>query len=138
MFMSADSPSVLNFSINNVDNMTVNVQEKSRVDMQCLCDGRPAPSIRLINVSNPEQLLSQSQSTEDIFANEQSSKVNFSIEQVPCEASGVYRCDGNNSLGQDSRSRTLLVYCKHCLPMLLFSLSKALVFSEHYAVSLTL
>ncbi|XP_025102175.1 uncharacterized protein LOC112568875 isoform X2 [Pomacea canaliculata] len=104
------SPSVLDFNINNVDDMTVNVQDKSRVDMQCLCNGRPAPTIRLINVSNPEQLLSQSQPT-DIFANEQSSKVNFSIEQVPCEASGVYRCDVNNSLGQDSRSRTLLVYC---------------------------
>ncbi|PVD27788.1 hypothetical protein C0Q70_12961 [Pomacea canaliculata] len=52
-----------------------------------------------------------SQPTEDIVINEQSWWVNFTIDQVPCEASGVYRCDVNNSLGQDSQSRTLLVYC---------------------------
>ncbi|XP_025102194.1 uncharacterized protein LOC112568893 isoform X2 [Pomacea canaliculata] len=103
------SPSVLNFSINDMDNMTVNVRENSSVDIKCLCNGRPAPSIQLIN--GTEHFLIQSQPTEDIVINEQSWWVNFTIDQVPCEASGVYRCDVNNSLGQDSQSRTLLVYC---------------------------
>ncbi|XP_025102240.1 uncharacterized protein LOC112568904 isoform X2 [Pomacea canaliculata] len=105
------SPIVLHFTINNVDNMTVNVQEKSHVDMKCLCNGRPAPSIRLINVTDPEHFLNQFEATGNISVDEQRWGVNFSMDQVPCEASGIYKCDVKNSLGQDSQSRTLLVNC---------------------------
>ncbi|PVD27794.1 hypothetical protein C0Q70_12967 [Pomacea canaliculata] len=105
------SPSILNFSLNNVDNMIVYVQEKSRIDMKCVCNGRPTPSIQLINVTDPNKFLNESKPTGDIFVDEQTGEVSLSIDQVPCEASGVYQCNVVNSLGQGSQNRTLLVYC---------------------------
>ncbi|XP_025102761.1 uncharacterized protein LOC112569243 isoform X2 [Pomacea canaliculata] len=105
------SPRVLTFSINNVDTMVVNIPEKSHVNMKCLCNGRPIPSIRLVNTADPEQILNQSLPTGDIFADEQTMEVLFTMQQVSCEASGFYRCDVNNSLGEDSQSRMLAVSC---------------------------
>ncbi|XP_025102219.1 uncharacterized protein LOC112568897 isoform X1 [Pomacea canaliculata] len=105
------SPRVLTFSINNVDSMVVNIPEKSRVDMKCLCSGRPIPSIRLVNTADPEQFLNQSLPTGDIFVDEQTREVLFTMQQVSCEASGFYRCDVNNSLGEDRQSRMLAVSC---------------------------
>ncbi|XP_025102205.1 uncharacterized protein LOC112568894 isoform X2 [Pomacea canaliculata] len=105
------SPSVISFSINNVDNMTVNVQEKSRVEMKCLSKGRPTPSIQLINSTEPEQSLNETQPTGNISVDKTTEEVTLTIEDVQCEASRVYRCDVNNSLGQDKVTRTLLVSC---------------------------
>ncbi|XP_025101141.1 uncharacterized protein LOC112568187 isoform X4 [Pomacea canaliculata] len=104
-----NSPNVLTFSLNNVASKTVNVDEKSQVEMKCSSYGKPTPSIGLVNVADPSTLLNQSQPTGGIF--EHSKEVTYSIHQVLCEASGVYRCDTNNSIGQDSQSRTLLVSC---------------------------
>lgn len=101
---------MLTFSLNNVASKTVNVDEKSQVEMKCSCYGKPTPSIRLVNVADPSTLLNQSHPTGGIF--EHSKEVTYSIHQVLCEASGVYRCDTNNSIGQDSQSRTLLVTCE--------------------------
>lgn len=92
--------------------MTVNVQEKSPVDMKCLFRGRPTLSIRLINATDPEQFLHQRQPEIDVSVDEQPGEVLLTIDQVPCEASGIYRCEVNNILGQDSQNRTLLVHCK--------------------------
>lgn len=113
--MSADSPSVLNFSINNVDNVTVNIMENSSVDMKCFCNGRPTPSILLINTTETEPFLNQSLPTGNISTDKQTGEVTYRVDQVPCEASGIYTCDVTNSIGRDSQNRTLLVYCKHYL-----------------------
>lgn len=91
----------------------MNAKEHSFVNISCLVKGRPPPSIRIINATDPEQFLNQSQTTGDMSIEEQSWEVNLIIKQVPCEASGLYICEANNSLGKDSQNRTLLVYCKY-------------------------
>lgn len=103
---------MLNFSINNEYNIHVTVKENSSVNIKCLVKGRPTPSIRLINASDPEQSLNKSQPIYDVSLDTQVAEVSFSINQVPCEVSGIYRCEADNGLGQDSQNRTLLVYCK--------------------------
>lgn len=93
--------------------MTVNVQEKSRVEMKCLSKGRPTPSIQLINSTEPEQSLNETQPTGNISVDKTTEEVTLTIEEVQCEASRVYRCDVNNSLGQEKVNRTLLVSCMY-------------------------
>lgn len=108
----ADSPNVLAFSINDVDNITVSFKEKSRVNMKCVGNGRPTPSIHLTNAIDPERVLNMEQTPGAVTEDDQTEEVSFIIDQVSCEASGVYRCDINNSLGHQTKSRTLLVLCK--------------------------
>ncbi|PVD27808.1 hypothetical protein C0Q70_12982 [Pomacea canaliculata] len=99
------------FNINSFDSKTVNVDEKSHVEMRCYSDGKPTPSSRLINAAEPSQSLNHSQPADDDVDEERSGEVSLSIHQVQCQVSGVYRCEVNNSIGQDSQSRTLLVSC---------------------------
>lgn len=111
-----DSAKVPIFNINSFDSKTVNVDEKSHVEMKCYSDGKPNPSSRLINAAEPSQSLNHSEPAEDDVDEERSGEVSLSIHQVQCQVSGVYRCEVNNSIGQDSQSRTLLVSCK-CLKL---------------------
>lgn len=89
----------------------MNVRENSRLDMRCLFSGKPTPNVRLINGTDV-RFLNQSQPAVDMSTDEQTVEVIFIINKVSCEASGVYRCDANNSLGQESESRMLLVSCE--------------------------
>lgn len=79
--------------------------------MKCLSNGTPTPSTRLTRLIGPthfEQLINQTHTVEG-----KTEEVSFTIDQVPCESSGVLRCDANNSIGQVRENRTLLVSCMH-------------------------
>ncbi|KAK7479003.1 hypothetical protein BaRGS_00029764, partial [Batillaria attramentaria] len=88
-------------TINSQSARLVAVNESDSVTFRCRADGRPTPSMTLMNQNTGREITTQS------------SPLSHIVSRARCEDAAVYKCTARNGIGQDQEdTTTLFVNCK--------------------------
>ncbi|PVD27856.1 hypothetical protein C0Q70_13032 [Pomacea canaliculata] len=114
------APRVVRFHMNAERSQFVNVEEHSKVNMQCEAEGMPTPYMKIFSHVDSSQRVLASRPQGKIQLSEEKGYLGFSLTYTSCEASGNYTCEVDNGSGEDRASIKLLVRCNNSLGYLPF------------------
>ncbi|KAK7467742.1 hypothetical protein BaRGS_00037017 [Batillaria attramentaria] len=88
------SPTALKFTLS-----ASTVNEGQSVTFHCQADGRPTPTMTLVDQDSNEEVT-------------QESPISHTVSHARCEDAGNYRCSAGNTIGSNQTESRLLVNCK--------------------------
>lgn len=101
--VSLDPSRVLNFQVNAGMRRVVTVPEHSPVYMRCEAEGRPSPHMTIVrNTGDKREVASRPRGAVEF--SDQRVVLAYNLTAAPCEASGNYRCEVDNVVGQHTQS----------------------------------